>query len=447
MSPGIADLYGSQDLILKHMMKLINFAKSTLSKESSHFRYYPIFFKATGGMRQIPLQPREEIMSYVRSILSNKTLCPFYFHHDMARVISGEEEAIYSWTAVNFLMGTLLPASEGQGTASPRDQTYGTLDLGGSSSQIAFFVPSQVDLFIPSYIHTNLTCSFYYYMKDVSEGLFKLQIGCHKHWNVYTKSFLQFGHVSARIRHVNGLADDAVRNMNLNIPVVPNVLNYCFFSGYSENVYVPATEDIKSNIQVLITGPPVPAQDQLYRCLDAVRPLLVKYNNDYCNVVYDGQCSINGAYQPSVSESNQRQFIGTSSYRYSWKILLLPDTSSLEDYKRRAEFLCSLSFRDVIHYYEVNNLNTVDDKLGEMIPNYCFLVSYTYALLTEGYGFHYNQSITVLDQVRGNKVGWALGAIFYEINTMPWELDISDFKRSGIISTIVWFTIGKYFMH
>ena len=59
-----------------------------------------------------------------------------------------------------------------------------------------------------------------------------------------------------------------------------------------------------------------------------------------------------------------------------------------------------MSFREIIEYYESNNLNMVDDKLGEMIPNYCFLVTYTYALLTEGYGFQLNQPITVLDQVR-----------------------------------------------
>ena len=52
--------------------------------------------------------------------------------------------------------------------------TFGTVDLGGSSAQIAFFVPSQ----------------------DISEGLFKFQLGGQKHWNVYTKSFLQFGWVS-----------------------------------------------------------------------------------------------------------------------------------------------------------------------------------------------------------------------------------------------------------
>lgn len=53
----------------------------------------------------------------------------------------------------------------------------GTLDLGGASTQIAFFVPSL----------------------DIQEGLFKLQLGGQKQWNVYTKSFLQFGIVSARL--------------------------------------------------------------------------------------------------------------------------------------------------------------------------------------------------------------------------------------------------------
>ena len=38
-------------------------------------------------------------------------------------------------------------------------------------------------------------------LTDISENLFRLQIGGQKHWNVYTKSFLSFGHNSARERH------------------------------------------------------------------------------------------------------------------------------------------------------------------------------------------------------------------------------------------------------
>lgn len=43
--------------------------------------------------------------------------------------------------------------------------------------------------------------------------------------------------------------------------------------------------------------------------------------------------------------------------------------------------------------------------------------------ISDGYGFKHNSTITVLDQVNGNKVGWPMGAILYEINSLPWELE------------------------
>jgi hypothetical protein len=50
-------------------------------------------------------------------------------------------------------MGTLLPALSSKGGDSGRptfdgNTTFGTLDLGGASTQIAFFIPSQVCLLI-----------------------------------------------------------------------------------------------------------------------------------------------------------------------------------------------------------------------------------------------------------------------------------------------------------
>jgi Golgi nucleoside diphosphatase len=83
-------------------------------------------------MRELSQADREKILNRVRLILGDKKHCPFYFRNDFARVISGEEEAIYSWCATNLLMGSLLPSSLGQGTVVAPNSTVGTLDLGES---------------------------------------------------------------------------------------------------------------------------------------------------------------------------------------------------------------------------------------------------------------------------------------------------------------------------
>jgi Golgi nucleoside diphosphatase len=122
MSPGIATLNTKED-VESHLAPLIDFAKSTLTGKEDQFHLMPLFFKATGGMRELPLVQRERIMLYVREVLSNKKFCPFFFQYDLARVISGEEEAVFSWAAVNFVLGTFLKGTKGTGEALP---TYPT---------------------------------------------------------------------------------------------------------------------------------------------------------------------------------------------------------------------------------------------------------------------------------------------------------------------------------
>lgn len=253
-------------------------------------------------------------------------------------------------------MGNLLPASEGTGVVVPDKNTFGTLDLGGASTQIAFFVPEQ----------------------DISEGLFKLQIGSQKHWNVYTKSFLQFGVVSARKRHLAAVADSFFYNKNNTfIGDIPLLVDHCFHSGYSEPSY-----DTLKNRKVDITGPAVPAQDQLYRCMEAVRPLMEKQYGVFCRSVYHGDCSIAGSYQPPIPSGKHGNFIGTSTYRYAWQFLQLPDTCSLMEFEERASRICSMTFGELIYYSQtVKDLGLEPEKLASFLPYYCFLSSYVLVLL------------------------------------------------------------------
>jgi hypothetical protein len=48
-----------------------------------------------------------------------------------------------------------------------------------------------------------------------------------------------------------------------------------------------------------------------------------------------------------------------------------------------------------------------------------------------------------MDQINGHKVGWALGAILYEINELPWELHLSDVERHPLPYVLAAARIGK----
>lgn len=395
IKPGISVFADEPEGVKEQLYKLMYFAKNVLRDFVQDWKYFPIYLKATGGMREVPVLKRDELMRVIRSFLSDKALCPFYFRNEFARVISGEEEAVYAWTATNFLMNRLLPPLQGLGDAEPINSTYGTVDLGGASCQIAFYVPSQ----------------------DISEGLFRLHIGDQKHWTLYAKSYLQYGHVSARKRHLLSVADDASVIGENNLAVVPRALDYCFHAGYSENVLNSA-----GSKQVEISGPAVSAEDQLERCMRSLAVLMRKEgpDNTYCEEVYDGECGIGGAYQPKIPLMEDSGFVGISSYKYAWSFLRMPTTSTLDEFRQRAKEICSMSFGDILQYYE--EMNAINSDLSDYLPYYCFLSSYTLTLLQTGFGFRHNQTLTVTDVIGDHDVGWALGAMMFEINVLPWEL-------------------------
>jgi Golgi nucleoside diphosphatase len=68
----------------------------------------------------------------VGRLFSDKSFCPFYYEKGFAKIISGEEEALYGWITVNFLKGTF--------SALQRQTSYGALDVGGASTQNTFKV-------------------------------------------------------------------------------------------------------------------------------------------------------------------------------------------------------------------------------------------------------------------------------------------------------------------
>ena len=108
----------------EYLDPLLDFVKQLLSDKVDDWSNFPIYLKATGGLRTLPTGERIRLMSHVRQLFHNSTFNPFGFEDERARVISGEEEAIYGWAGVNFIKGTLVEESEGVGTVLNPNLTY-----------------------------------------------------------------------------------------------------------------------------------------------------------------------------------------------------------------------------------------------------------------------------------------------------------------------------------
>jgi Golgi nucleoside diphosphatase len=119
--------------LAKYLGPLIDFAKEVLKEKVDQFHTYPVFLKATGGMRTLPQEKRVILINTIRELLhDHDNFNPFAFEDEHARVISGEEEAIYGWVGVNFAKGTLIGDSRGSGDAMNPKLTYGMLEMGGT---------------------------------------------------------------------------------------------------------------------------------------------------------------------------------------------------------------------------------------------------------------------------------------------------------------------------
>jgi Golgi nucleoside diphosphatase len=416
LNPGLATFAELPDErlvqgIADYLRPLMDFAVNVLASKHDQFSTFPIYLRATAGMRILSTQNRSRVMNGVRTVLSNSTYSPFYFTEEHARTLSGEEEAIYGWAGVNFLLGTLMEDSQGAGTVLNPRLSYGALDLGGASTQISFYQPDQ----------------------DIMSNLFKLQFGQGKHWNVYAHSFLYYGINAVTERFEARLID----GMNTTERLVNGVYDPCLPGG--------ASKDVRSNIhfnkkQSETWDYSASENQEEYRfallknlnpkgdydkCSEYVKELLHKDKGDWCQFAHRGECSFAGIYQPLLPEQSQHtgEFLAFSNYYHVWNFLNLPSRASLRQLENATRHICSMSEGELRIYsgHSVDDDDQDGDDTTSLVNEMCFRSSYAFQLLHNGYGFKMDDFITATNIVGGQKVGWTLGAIMYEINTLPWH--------------------------
>lgn len=162
VTPGISTFASNLDGISGYLKPLIDFVKLKITN-TSELAVTPTFLKATAGMRLLPNSDQQNIIAKAKDVLLQSS---FYLNSNSSvELISGADEGLYSWIAVNYLSKSFDPGI---------NSTYGIIELGGASLQITF-VPE----------HPPLSDS-----KIVTLGK--------NTYNLYSKSYTGFGLNSAR---------------------------------------------------------------------------------------------------------------------------------------------------------------------------------------------------------------------------------------------------------
>ncbi|XP_039597697.1 ectonucleoside triphosphate diphosphohydrolase 5 isoform X1 [Polypterus senegalus] len=156
------------------------------AKETVPPRYWsktPVVLKATAGLRLLPEYKAEALLQEVQGVFDES---PFYVPNDSVSIMNGTNEGILAWITVNFLTGNFY---------GKNFKTYGTLDLGGGSTQITFMPKSKKSLLLAPKDHTATFEMF------------------NRTYQLYTHSYLGCGLMAARVATMGANEWDAPYNV------------------------------------------------------------------------------------------------------------------------------------------------------------------------------------------------------------------------------------------
>ncbi|KAL2003418.1 hypothetical protein VTN02DRAFT_3928 [Thermoascus thermophilus] len=410
--PGVSSFASKPEQVgPDHLDGLLQHALSIVPEDA--VKETPIFLLATAGMRLLKNAEQqlllERVCSYIRS--NSDFLLPDCDLH--IQVIPGETEGLYGWIATNYLLGSFdSPAEHDHGKDH---HTYGFLDMGGASAQIAF-APNATE----AEKHAN----------DLKLLRLRNVDGSSREYKVFVTSWLEFGVHEARNRYIKALqaASGAEGIKELPDPCLPNQLRTTL-----DGEIVSSTTEPKTYL--LGTGKFDECLRQTYTLLDKDAP---------CP---DQPCLLHGVHVPAI-DFDVNHFIGISEFWHTthgiFEIEYQDKAYDFNTYQQRVKEFCSQDWGSIEKSISDHKLGGIDDQKSAY--ELCFKASWIINMLHDGIGIPrvgledtkgsgHNGTKEVLSQgknkgfiapfhpankIHGTEVSWTLGkAVLYASSQVP----------------------------
>ncbi|GAA5911542.1 hypothetical protein JCM6882_000533 [Rhodosporidiobolus microsporus] len=364
VEPGISTLGDNPQAVAEYLRPLIEHAASVIPADQ--LPSTPIYLLATAGMRLLPPQQQQDVLSATCSYLRTY---PFQLPDcdDQIRIISGEEEGLYGWIAVNYLMdGFDKHEHAALGEKKKHSSTYGFLDMGGASTQIAF-EPSDTE----QVKHAD----------NLLEVKLRLLSGKDVRHPVFVTTWLGFGTNQARNRYVDQEVRRHVRASDADHEPGDGV-------GLGSEHPVVLVDDPCLPRSLMLSearhaGYTLRGTGDFAQCLRRQQPLLNKEV-----ACLDEPCLFNGVHVPPIDFS-VNHFIGISEYWYSTQDVWGSALKGVYDYvefEKHAMQFCGQSWDAIMRDFKEGHGQWKPSVELSRLEMQCFKAAWIVNILHEGIG-------------------------------------------------------------
>jgi guanosine-diphosphatase len=359
LEPGLSSFADTPQAAAESLDELLDLAVESVPTALHHCT--PIALKATAGLRLLPQEQQNQILSSVRQRMEERYPFPIA-EKGGVEIMDGKEEGVFAWITVNYLLSKLRQSEFGNSVA--------TFDLGGASTQIVFEPEfASEEKMLPG------------------EHAYQLDYGAHNYL-LYQHSYLGFGLKEAR----KSIKHDMIGLWESEAATSGRVFHPCLPDGHTE--FVDWTHGNKTKkVELVGTGAGHSA------CRGVIEKFFGK--DKACT---QAPCAFDGVYQPSLSDTFHNRDLYIFSFFYDLtQPLGMPTEFSVRELGEFANRVCN---------YNMEAFQHVPNALGiiKTSPDYCLDLTFTHALLRIGYDIPPERLVRTAKKINDAETGWCLGA-------------------------------------